>query len=178
MSKAAKNVSPMEEQMQAWMKFAEPGKEHEFLERLVGKWRAYTKFWMDPSSPPEEAEGVAENKLILGGRFLQSSYKGPTPFGQSFEGMSIDGYDRLGGEHIGVWMDSMGTMMMVFKGRVDKSGTVREMISDHLDAMTQKPARMKSKTTYISENEHLYEGFKQTEKGWEKNMEITYKRKK
>jgi hypothetical protein len=180
MSKAAKKESPMEEQMQAWMKFAEPGKEHEFIARLKGKWCAYSRFWMGPLSPPQEAEGVSENKLILGGRFLQSTYKGPTPFGPSFEGLSIDGYDRLGGEHIGVWMDSMGTMMMVFKfkGQVDESGTVREMISDHLDAVTQKPAQMKSKTTYIGTDEHLYEGFKQTEKGWEKTMEITYKRKK
>ena len=64
----------------------------------------------------------------------------------------------------------MGTMMMVFKGQVDESGAVREMISDHLDAMTRKPAQMKSKTTYISKDEHLYEGFKKTDKGWEPSL--------
>jgi hypothetical protein len=49
---------------------------------------------------------------------------------------------------------------------------------NHLDAATSGPAQMKSKTTIVSDDEHLYEGFKKADEGWQKTMEITYKRKK
>ena len=177
MGASEKKKMSAEEQQQAWLKYAAPGEAHGYFRRLEGRWRASVKFWMGPAAPPQASDGMSENTLILGGRFLQSKFMGDTPFGP-FEGMSIDGYDQLGGKHIGVWLDSMGTMMMWFEGTVDESGAVREMISNHLDAATGEPAQMKSKTTIISDDEHLYEGFKKEDDGWLKNMEITYTRKK
>jgi hypothetical protein len=176
MEKKTKQSSSMDEQMQAWMRYAEPGKEHDFLILQEGNWHAKTKFWMDPSSPPMESEGFSENRMILGGRFLQSVYKGPTPFGPSFEGIAIDGFDKLAQKYVGIWIDSMGTMMMVFSGTVDGSLKVRTMISDYTDAMTGQPSQMMSKTTNVSSDEFIYEGLKKSEEGWKKSMEIVYTR--
>ena len=44
--------------MAAWMQVAAPGEEHEYLKRLIGTWKAKTKFWMDPDGPPQESEGT------------------------------------------------------------------------------------------------------------------------
>ena len=75
----------MEDRTPAWLRYAEPGPEHEFFRRQEGDWRLLTRFWMDPGLLPIESEGVSENRMILGGRFLQSVYKGPTPYGPVFE---------------------------------------------------------------------------------------------
>ncbi len=163
-----------EDRTQAWLRYAEPGPEHEFFRQQEGDWRLLTRFWMDPGSLPIESEGVSENRMILGGRFLQSVYKGPTPYGPVFEGISIDGYDRLAGRHVGIWIDSMGTMMMVFTGDVDVSGKVRTMTGEFTDASTGRTSQMITKTTLQDEHAYLYEGFRQTASGWIKSMEIEY----
>ena len=162
-----------EEQMAAWMEVGSPASEHEYLKKLEGTWKAKLKFWMAPNTEPQESEGTSTNKLILGDRFLQGNYEGQTPWG-AFSGMSIDGYDRIRNKYTGLWMDSMGTIMMVFEGSVD--GNVRTMMCDFVDP-SGKPSQMKGVTTIVSENEHKYESWAQTPDGDTfQNMEILYTR--
>lgn len=162
-----------EEQMAAWMEVASPGQEHEFLKKMEGSWKAKTKFWMDPSQPPQESEGTMTAKMILGGRFLQSSYEGKTPWGD-FSGIAIDGFDRIRKKYQGIWMDSMGTIMMIFEG--DCAGDVRTMICDFVDPMGND-SRMKGVTTLVGDKEMKYESWAQTPDGKTfQNMEIVYTR--
>jgi len=162
-----------EEQMAAWMEVASPAGEHEYLKRFEGTWKAKTKFWMAPNTPPQESAGTMTSKPILGGRFLQANYEGQTPWGE-FSGMAIDGFDRIRKKYTGVWMDSMGTIMMVFEG--DRDGDVRTMTCNYVDPMG-KPSQMKGVTTIVSENEHKYESWAETPDGDSfQNMEIIYTR--
>ncbi|MCG8423090.1 MAG: DUF1579 domain-containing protein [Proteobacteria bacterium] len=162
-----------EEQMAAWMEVATPSQEHKYLERMVGTWKARTTFWMEPNSEPQSSEGTMTCDMILGGRFLQSSYEGQTPWGP-FAGMAIDGYDRIRNKYTGVWMDSMGTIMMAFEGEC--SGDVRTMRCDFIDPLG-KPNTMKAITTIISDNEYTYETWGQASNGeMFKNMAISYTR--
>ena len=164
----------MDEQMAAWMKYAAPAEEHEFLKKLAGEWKAKAKFWMKPDDPPQESDCSAKNELLFDGRFLQSSFKGNTPFGE-FSGMSLDGYDRINKKYCGIWIDSMGTIMMVFEGQAD--GNVRTMMCNYTNPMTGKPSTMKGVTTIVGENEHRYESWAEGPDGKTyKNMEITYTR--
>ena len=100
-----------QEQMAAWMKYANPGEKHAYLKKLEGKWTGKAKFWMQPGAPPTESEGTAVNTLILGGRFLQSSYTSEV-MGQPFEGFGLDGYDIHKQKYIGLWTDTMATKML------------------------------------------------------------------
>ncbi len=162
-----------EEQMAAWMAVAAPGDEHKFMARMEGTWKAKTKFWMAADTPPTESEGTMTSKMILGGRFLQANYEGMTPWGE-FNGVAIDGYDRIRSKYTGIWMDSMGTMMMIFEGSCD--GDVRTMMSDYVDP-SGKPSKMKGVTTIVSENEHKYESWAEAPNGGSfQNMEIIYTR--
>ena len=162
-----------EAQMAAWMELAAPSKEHEYLKRLEGTWKARTKFWMSPDQPPQESQGTMTNKLILGDRFLQSNYEGDTPWGP-FSGMAIDGFDRIKKKYTGLWMDSMGTAMMVFEG--DRDGDVKTMFSECVDP-TGKQAKTKGVTTILSRDEHRYESYVSAPNGETfKNMEIVYTR--
>ena len=105
----------MDEEMAAWMEYAAPAAEHEYLKRREGTWKARTRFWMKPGDPPAESEGTMTNTLILGGRFLQSSYEGNTPWGE-FSGMALDGFDRIRNKYVGIWIDSMGTQVSALSG--------------------------------------------------------------
>ena len=161
----------MDAKMAAWMEFASPSKEHEFLKRLEGAWKAQCKFWMQPGAPPQESEGTLKATLILGGRFLQSHYEGKTTWGE-FTGMAIDGYDRIRKKYVGTWMDTMGTIMMVFEG--EAQGNVRTMMGDFVDP-AGKPNKMKGVTTIVSANEHKYEAWCTTPEGETfQNMEMVY----
>ncbi len=163
-----------QDQMAAWMKYANPGEKHDYLKKLEGKWTGKAKFWMQPGAPPTESEGTAVNTLILGGRFLQSSYTSEV-MGQPFEGFGLDGYDIHKQKYIGLWSDTMTTKMLVFEGTCD--GKVREMFSEFDDPMTDKPTQMKGLTTIISDNEHKYEGWNLGPDGeFRKSMEVVYTR--
>ena len=116
------------------------------------------------------------NALILGGRFLQSSYTSEV-MGQPFEGFGLDGYDIQKGKYIGLWSDTMTTKMLVFEGTCD--GKIREMFSKYDDPMTNKPTQMKGLTTILSDNEHKYEGWNLGPEGeFHKSMEVVYTRQR
>lgn len=162
-----------EEQLAAWMEVAGPSREHEFLERMEGNWKATTKWWMGPDTEPQVSEGTMTGKMILGGRFLESIYAGQTPWGE-FSGRAIDGFDRIRKKYVGIWMDSMGTMMMNFEG--DLEGDKRTMLCE-FTGPTGQPGKMKGVTTIVSDNEYRYESWAETPDGETfQNMEIIYTR--
>ena len=163
----------MTDEMAAWMELAAPSKEHEFLQKLEGKWNATTTLWMEPGAPPTTAQGFAQNEMILGGRFLQSSYEGQL-FDSPFHGLAFDGYDRLNKKYVSTWMDNHGTMMMNFEGGVE--GDVRTLVSE-FNAPDGKKGKMKWVTTIINNKEHRVVGYDSTEGAeYRKHIEILYTR--
>ena len=131
---------------------------------------------MQPGADPTKSEGSLQSEPIMGGRFLQSNYSGAM-MGQPFHGMAIDGFDNKKQKYIGTWMDTMGTMMMVFEGDLDESGKVRTMVANFTDAFSGQPAQMKGITRIVSDDEHVYEGWMTAPDGsLFKTMEIVYTR--
>jgi hypothetical protein len=169
----------MEQQMQEYMqKYATPGEHHKHLEMLVGSWATQAKFWPAPGAPPMESVGTAENKMVMGGRFLLSSYQGDLG-GMPFEGMGISAYDRFLGKYVETWIDSMGTMVLISEGTCDGTGKVRTTTAKFTDPMTQKPTTIRSVYRIIDPDHHNMEMYTQTPGQEEfKAMEITYTRKK
>lgn len=167
----------MTAEMQEMMALAGPGPEHKFLEQLVGNWNTESTFWMDPSQPPATALGKATSKLIMGGRFLQSELSGDF-MGMPFQGLGIDGYDRVQEKFVSVWMDNMGTMIMQMYGSLDRSGKVLTMFCEYIDPMTRKSAEMKTVTTILSDKEHKFEYFTKGPDGkFFRGMEMFYTRR-
>lgn len=162
----------MDEQMAAWMEFASPVAQHEFLKKLEGNWKAKVQMWMKPGTPPMESQGKMVNEMILGGRYLRSTFESSSAMGE-FGGLALDAYDRMGQKYKGIWIDSMGTGMMVFEGTAD--GNVRTMTCDSIGP-DGKAFKTKGVTTIVSENEHLYASYIQSAEGKFKNMEIVYTR--
>lgn len=174
--KADQGASAMDAAMAAWMKVATPGDHHKHLQQMTGTWKAAGTFWMMPDAPPMTSAGTMKGEMILDGRFLKSDYTGDM-MGSVFRGMSIDGYDNQTHKHTGMWMDTMGTMIMTFEGTCENNGKVRTMHSEFTDPMTGQKVKMKTVTTMQSPDKFTYETW-ETKPGAEprKAMEIVFTR--
>ncbi|MGW8390389.1 DUF1579 domain-containing protein [Pseudoduganella sp. HUAS MS19] len=115
-----KAAAPPDEKaaMEAMNKAATPNEAHKKLEALAGKFTVKSKMWMDPSKPPEESDGSAERKWIMGNRYLQESYQGKF-MGQPFDGMGVQGYDNVTKKYFGSWIDSFSTGMTLARGTMN-----------------------------------------------------------
>ena len=164
--------------MEMMAKYSTPGPEHKALEQFVGTWDTTAKMWMAPGTPPQESTGTAENKMALGGRFLEQHYEG-TMMNQPFTGMGYTGYDLYKKQYIGSWMDSMGTSMMISTGKADPSGKTMTMTGKMDDPMDGKTKAFKETITVVDNDHHVFEMWGPDPSGKNfKWMEISYTRKK
>lgn len=164
--------------MEAWAKFATPGPEHKWLEKLAGTWTVKVKSWMAPGQPPTESDGAAEARMMLGGRYLHEQFKSSF-MGQPFEGAGVTGYDNLKKKFVGNWMDTMSTAIMATEGTVDAAGKVMTSWGMVDDPVTGRPQKMKGVLTLVDPDHHTYEMWSTGPDGKEwKSLELAYTRKK
>ena len=133
-----------------------------------------------------EARAGERSKLVLGGRFLISDFKGDMA-GMPMEGIAIEGFDNQKKEWFSIWMDSMSTGNMRSTGGAAKDG-VRTTVSETCDwgmgpTSMRMATRMKDADTMLMEMWHLTPATKdaagkEQPAGDTKVMEIVYKRKK
>ncbi|MBD3256920.1 DUF1579 domain-containing protein [candidate division GN15 bacterium] len=116
----AQDEGASQQEMQAkMMELAQPGPEHELLEKLTGKWNMTVKMYMAPGQEPMVFNGSSEAETILGGRFLQSKWvSGEGPM--ETRGVSIMGYDRRHEEYTALGLDTWGTYFVTAQGPMDE----------------------------------------------------------
>jgi hypothetical protein len=166
------------EMMEAWQRVATPNEHHEHLARMAGTWDVQGTFWMQPGAPPSKSTGTSRNEMILGGRFLHTHYESEF-MGQPFVGMGLDGFDNAIQKHVGVWVDSAGTMVLQFTGECSDGGKLLETMSEFLDPMSGELTRMKGVVTHVADDKYTFESWSQGPDGeFFKSMELTYTRKK
>ncbi len=172
----AKAAPSFDEEMAAWAKYAEPGENHKRLKAFEGTWEATTKMWMAPEAPPQESKGVSENKLILGGRFLQQDYKAEF-MGKPFSGLGLTGYDNYKKKYTAIWTDTMSTMVIPSSGTFDKTGKVLTSFGAFDDVVSGKKKKFKSVVRIVDDNKHTFEWYEDKDGKMVKTMEATYTRK-
>ena len=161
--------------MEAMMKAATPGKQHQMLAAMAGNWDFTARFWQDPAAPPSESKGSAERSMMMGGRVMAESVKGQFG-GMAFEGYGLTGYDNVTGKWWGTWTDNMSTGVMTSTGSCDDQGNCT-FTGQYADPMTgqMKTSKMVSKHQADSEQHAMYE----MRDGKEvKTMELMYTRRK
>jgi hypothetical protein len=164
--------------MEMMAKYSTPGPEHKGLEAFAGTWDATAKMWMDPSAPAQESKGVAENKMTLGGRFLEQSYEG-TFMNQPFTGRGYTGYDLYKKQYVATWMDTMGTMIVMATGTADASGKTWTMTGQMDDPMAGKKMDFKQTATVVDPDHNVWEMWMPGPDGkMFKTLEIHYVRKR
>lgn len=175
---ALQTEQDQEKAMQAYMKLMATNENHEFLKNFAGKWDVTTKSWAQPGAEPAVAANHAASEMILEGRYLKTNFKG-TMMGQPFQGLQIIGYDNLKKKIITFWIDSTGTSFYLLEGTLDlKNKTITEYAT-WPDPMTGQNMKVKAVTTFISQDEYLYQMFMVGPDGSEfKSMENRSKRRK
>ena len=102
---------------------AEPQKEHEWLQRLVGEWAYEHEASTAPGEPPAKFQGV-ETVRTLGGLWVVCEARGETPGGGTATSMITLGYDPQRQRFVGTFIASMMTYLWVYEGSLDAEGRV------------------------------------------------------
>jgi hypothetical protein len=180
-AKAVKPAAPAVDEkamMEAWAAAGTPGAAHHSLSGMEGTWTAKVKSWMVPGATPSETDATSENKMALGGRFLEQRFQSSF-MGQPFNGIGYIGFDNVKKKYVFTWMDNTGTMIMAQEGVADSAGKVITAAGRVPDAFTKKVTTVKSVTTLVDPDHHVYEMWATAPDGTVyKNLEIHYTRKK
>jgi hypothetical protein len=170
---------PMAEMMAKWKEINAKGPEHEKLKKMVGEWDTEMKCWMAPDAEPMASPGHATFRLILDGRYVEQKYTCDW-MGEKFEGLGIDGYDRIKNKYVSLWLDNQSTGMLICEGTADASGKVVTYfgkMDDPIAGVKDKTVRSVART--IDDNKTVFEMYDTAPDGKEfKTMEITYTRQK
>lgn len=171
-----KQEGKMDQAMEVYRKLGTPGAPHKLLASMAGDWSAKIKSWRGPDTPPMEWTGSCEQKMLLGGRFLQQEFAGEMPVG-SYNGIGFTGYDNHTRKYVSTWMDSMSTGIMVFEGTAGADGKTITQTA-RFDDPVQGPMQWRSVTRIVDGKNFVFEIYSTGKSGKEeKMMEITYTRK-
>ena len=165
--------------MRTMMEAGTPGPQHALLAKADGKWTAEMTMWMSPGAPPATAKSIATNKMVLGGRYQETSFKGDF-MGMPFEGTSTAGYDNVKKVFFSTWMDNMSTSILTMEGTWDEASKTINYKGSMICPANGKECTMREVYKMIDDNTHVMEMYgpdMQTGKEY-KNMEIKFTRSK
>jgi hypothetical protein len=159
------------------MKATAPGEQQKKLARLAGDWTFTNRAWMAPGQPPMEAAGTMHGEILMGGRYVEHTWKGNF-MGMPFEGRGTEAYDNVRKMYVNSWLDNMGTGIMYLAGTCDEAVRTCTYTGDVWDPMTSKKISMKQVITWMDDNNFKNEMYGPGPDGKEaKMMEIVAKRK-
>ncbi len=165
------------EMMKAWESYMTPGTEHQWMAKTAGNWKAECSFYKPDGSVMSTSPGIkAETKMVLGGRYLQSNYKGMMD-GMPFEGMNTMAYDNARKIYISTWIDNMGTGLMYAEGTFDKDHKVMTFKGNATDATSGKQIQFRETFTIVDDNNQLMEMYDTKDGKEAKTMSIKLVRK-
>lgn len=179
MEKEKKQEGKMDMQavMDVYTKLGTPGAPHKMLASIAGSWNTKIKSWMEPDKPAMESTGTCEQKMLLGGRFLQQEFTGEM-MGSTFTGIGVTGYDNHTKKYVSTWIDSMGTAILFFEGTAGADGKTITQESRYDDPV-KGPMKWRSVTRIVDDNTHVFEMYGIDKSGKEeKMMEIIYTRRR
>ncbi len=159
----------MQEEME---KAAQPGENHKWLEQMEGDWEAEVKEFNDGKE--KTTKGEMTSKMVFGGRFLQSDFKGRMD-NKFFYGSGIMGYNNTEKVFEGVWYDSMSTGLEKSVGKADAAGKVLTMTGSGMFPWGKSKTR--EVTTMVSKDKYTFDYFVMMAGKETKLMEINYTRK-
>lgn len=132
-----------EAMLRAWQEAGAPDEHHKQLHYFVGQWTTEMKSLM-PGGEAFNSTGKASYEMIMGGRFLKSTYEGDM-MGLPFTGHSLGGYNKVDRRWEALWMDTVSTAMYYYTGEKTDDGWV--YMGSETDPMTRQTMRTKDVIT-------------------------------
>lgn len=145
-----------QEMMDKMMKAATPGAQQAGLAKMAGEWTCTVRYQWDPAQPWQESAATATISSLMDGRYIQEVTTSQM-MGMPFSGMGITGFDNVLGKYTSIWIDNMGTGIMVSEGTGDASGKVITWTATMSDPVTGKPTKSRMVTTFTDDDHHTFE---------------------
>jgi hypothetical protein len=127
---------------------SEPGEGQKLLEKMAGDWKVTKKFY-PRTGEPSVVGGECTQKMIHGGRFLESDFVFHDPGGDS-TGTGTIGFDPTTGLFTSFWVDSRSTRISLRQSKGTFSGMEIVLFSKPL--AEAGPAARESRTVSHLEN--------------------------
>lgn len=140
----------------AWEDYMTPGDMHKMMAKADGEWKYDMSMWMAPGTEPTKSTGTCTNRMILGGRYQESTFKGSF-MGMPFEGISVTGYDNAKKMFHSNWIDNMGTGIMNSEGKWDDAAKAIVLMGKSFDPSSGKEMTTKTMMKIIDDNNHVME---------------------
>jgi hypothetical protein len=157
---------------------AQPQKEHQWLQKLVGEWTYETEAMMEPDQPPAKWTGT-ETVRSLGGLWFLAEGEGKMPDGDPATTLMTLGYDPQKQRYVGTWIGSMMTYLWQYDGELDAGETVLTLNSDGPDMTDdEKPGKYKDVIEFKSDHYRIMTSYTLKDDGqWQHFMTTHYRRK-
>lgn len=158
---------------------AEPQKEHDWLQKLVGEWTSESECIMVPDQPPEKFTGT-DSVRSLGGLWILGEGHGEMPDGGTATMMLTLGYDPQKQRFVGTWIGSMMTNLWVYSGELDTTGKILTLDTEGPDMSTEgKMAKYKDVIEIKSDDHRVLTSHMLGDDGkWNQLVTVNYYRKK
>ena len=166
-------------EMKAWMDYSTPGESHKALAKSDGSWNGEVTMWHSADGAPMSSKATITNKMILGGRYQQSSFSGNF-MGMPFEGIGTLGYDNYLKKFVSTCVDNMGTGIMKMEGTWEEGSKSMTLTGSSVNHANGKECKMREVYKVVDANTEIMEMYGPDSKtGKEyKTMEIKFTRKK
>lgn len=134
-----------------------PGKEHDWLQRLVGEWSYTVELPQLQPDLPGELTG-RESVRSIGGLWIMAEGEGKAPGGEIVRTVLTLGYDSQKKRFVGTWLGSMMANLWVYEGSLDESEKVLTLETEG-PGPDGKLVKVKEVIEIKSENERSFTSF-------------------
>jgi hypothetical protein len=157
---------------------AEPQKEHQWLQKLVGEWTYEAECNMGPDQAPHKSKG-SETVRTLGGLWVVCEGQCEMPGVGSGTTMMTLGYDPQKKRYVGTWIGSMMTHLWSYDGELDAAGKVLTLNAEGPDMCTEgKIGKYRDMIELKSDGQRVLTSHMLGDDGkWHQFMTATYRRK-
>jgi hypothetical protein len=155
---------------------AEPQKEHEWLQKVVGEWTFEGEVTMQPGKPPEKFTGT-ERARSLGGFWILIEGQSEMPSGPETMVMTL-GYDPQKKRFVGTFIASMEPHLWLYDGGLDAAEKVLTLNTEGPNMAAEgKMATFKDVMEIKSDDHRVLTSHMLGDDGkWRKVMTIHYRR--
>jgi hypothetical protein len=147
---------PTAEQIARMRERSMAGPEHQVLARMAGSWDQETRYWSEPGGGAVVSRGTAENRMILGGRFLESVAKTEL-MGMAMESLTLVGFDRRHGRYTLQQLDNTGTYYVTAAGAAGANTGVITMSGEDGDPALGHTQRYEFRYRIDSDDRYVME---------------------
>jgi uncharacterized protein DUF1579 len=157
---------------------ADPQKEHQWLQKLVGDWTYEADATMEPGQPPVKCVGT-ESVRSLGGLWIVAEGQGEMPGGGPATTIMALGYDPQKKRYVGTFIGSMMTHLWVYDGELDAAERVLTLYAEGPDFVVEgKTAKYKDVIEFNSDDNRVLSSHLLGDDGqWQEFMRANYRKK-